>query len=82
MAFINNTVDPPQYRRSNGDHGKRRYWKATVMESYITKKKHIGDLKISSGIGGVNKGAVLGGRLYIVCSNTFKPYGYETVLNT
>ena len=50
---------PPQYRssqdwRKNGGIGKRR-----LRESYITTKKHIGDLKISCGIRvGVNGGAV------------------------
>ena len=50
---------PPQYRssrdwRKNGGIGKRR-----LRESYITTKKHIGDLKISCGIRvGVNGGVV------------------------
>ena len=50
----NNTVDHPQYRRS------RDWRKMAVLENggkgshyiYITKRKHIRDLKISSGIGG------------------------------
>ena len=50
------TVDP-QYRRSR-DWWKKRRWR----ESYITKKKHIRDLKISFSIGeGGQRRGVFGG---------------------
>ena len=58
--------NPPLYRssldwRNNVGVGKRR-----LRESYITKKKHVRDLKISGGIGGrpSTEGMYWGGRLY------------------